>query len=260
MNSMMMGGGAGLTRGRPYRFFLLCCLIWSLFGAGCVPEVYKQRIPISTNPMGAKVYVDGKPAGETPTAVELERTNSHVLTLVKENYRQADVVIHRKKKSEEQLFKAINSGVSTGMFFKDPAMGMMRGMDSYNTQEKTGEAYELYPSAVTVDLKPLDGGKGGAAGSDDTAPEAKGAAESMEDRTGAVQNDDGKALVKGALGAAAIATAVAVGTQEKRWQTSSSTKTSVRPDGTVVTKKTSTSVGVSVNPVGVMNLIDTLYK
>jgi len=211
--------------------------------------------------MGAKVYVDGKLAGETPTAVELERTKSHVLTLVKENYRQADVVIHRKKKSEEQLFKAINSGVSTGMFFKDPAMGMMRGMDSYNTQEKTGEAYELYPSAVTVDLKPLDGGKGNAAGSGDAAPEAIGAtAAPMEDRPGAVQSDDNKALIKGAVGAAAIAGAAAVGTQEKRWQTSSSTQTSVRPDGTVVTKKTSTSVGVSVNPAGVMNLIDTLYK
>ena len=252
--------GTGLKRSRPCGVFLLCCLAWSFLGTGCVPEVYKQSVPVSTNPMGAKVYVDGKPAGVTPTAVELERTKSHVLTLVKENYRQADVVIHRKKKSEEQLFKAINSGVSTGMFFKDPAMGMMRGMDSYNMQEKTGEAYELYPSAVTVNLKPLRGGKDGAAGSGDSPPEVQGAAEPMEDRTGAAQGDDGEALVKGAIGAAAVAGAVGVGTREKKWQTSSSTKTSVRPDGTVVTQKTSTSVGVSVNPAGVMNLIDTLYK
>ncbi len=252
--------GTGLKPGRRCRLFLLCCLTWCFFGTGCVPEVYKQSVPVSTNPMGAKVYVDGKPAGETPTAVELERTKSHVLTLVKENYRQEDVVIHRKKNSGEQLFKAINSGVSTGMFFKDPSMGMMRGMDSYNMQEKTGEAYELYPSAVTVDLKPLDGGKGGAAGSGDAATEPQGAKEPVDDRRGAGQSDDGKALVKGALGAAAVAGAAALGTREKQWQTSSSTKTSVRPDGTVVTKKTSTSVGVSVNPAGVMNLIDTLYK
>ena len=258
MDSMIKG--KGLTWGRPCRFFLLSCLTWALLGAGCVPEVYKQSVPVSTNPMGAKVYVDGKLAGETPTAVELERTKSHVLTLVKENYRQADVVIHRKKNSEQQLFKAINSGVSTGMFFKDPSMGMMRGMDSYNMQEKTGEAYELYPSAVTIDLKPLDGGKGGAVGGGDTTSEAQGVKEPVEDQTGAVQRDDGKALVKGALGAAAVAGAVAVGTREKQWQTSSSTKTSVRPDGTVVTQKTSTSVGVGVNPAGVMNLIDTLYR
>ena len=38
-------------------------------------------------------------------------------------------------------------------------MGMMRGMDSYNMQEKTGEAYVLYPSAVTIDLKPWMGGR-----------------------------------------------------------------------------------------------------
>ena len=113
--------GTGLKRSRPCRVFLLCCLAWSLLGTGCAPEVYKQSVPVSTNPMGAKVYVDGKFSGKTPTALELERTKSHVLTLVKENYHQADVVIHRKKKSEEQLFKAINAGVSTGMFFKDPA-------------------------------------------------------------------------------------------------------------------------------------------
>jgi hypothetical protein len=61
--------GTGLKRSRPCGFFLLCCLAWSLLGTGCVPEVYKQSVPVSTNPMGAKVYVDGKPAGETPTAV-----------------------------------------------------------------------------------------------------------------------------------------------------------------------------------------------
>ena len=125
---------------------------------------------------------------------------------------------------------------------------MMDGMNSYNMQEKTGEAYELYPSAVTVNLKPLHGGKGGAAGSGKPSPEAQGAVEPVEDRTGAAQGDDGEALMKGAIGAAAVAGAVAVGTREKKWQTSSSTRTSVRPDGTVVTHKTSTSVGGQRQP------------
>ena len=256
MNSMV--GVTGWPPGRQGLFLFLCVLGGIFFVTGCVPEVYKQSVPVSTNPMGAKVYVDGKPAGTTPTAVELERTKSHVLTLVKENYRQADVVINRKKKSEEQLFKAINSGVSTGMFFKDPAMGMMRGMDAYNMQEKTGEAYELYPSAVTVDLEPLGGEKESPRGSGRTTP-VRGAAQPNETGTEADQRD-GEILTKGVLGAAAVAGAAAAGTREKKWETSSSTKTAVRPDGTVVTKKRSTSVGVSVNPAGVMNLIDTLYK
>ncbi|MCP4579954.1 MAG: PEGA domain-containing protein [Deltaproteobacteria bacterium] len=214
---------------------------------------------MSTNPMGAEVYVDGKLAGKTPTEVELERTQSHVLTLVKEHYRQADVVIHRKKKTEEQLFKAINSGVSTGLFFKDPAMGMMRGMDSYNTQEETGEAYELYPSAVTVDLKPLAGAGGNSSTNSHAIQEGREAVQPEENQA-AVASSDGEAFAKGVLGAAPMAGVAAMGTKEKRWETSSSTSTSVRSDGTVVTKHSSTSVGVGVNPAGVTNLIDKLYK
>lgn len=240
-------------------FLILCVLAGYFFISGCVPEVYKQRVPVSTNPMGAEVYVDGKLAGKTPTAVDLERTESHVLTLVKEHYRQADVVIHRKKKTEEQLFKAINSGVSSGMFFKDPAMGMMSGMNSYDMQEKTGEAYELYPSAVTVDLKPLTGAEGHSHTNSRPIQEER-KVEQQEGNQAAVAGSDGEAFAKGALGAAAMIGAASVGTQEKRWETSSSTSTSVRSDGTVVTKHSSSSVGVSVNPAGVMNLIDKLYK
>lgn len=227
---------------------------------GCVPEVLKQRVPVSTNPTGAKIYVDGNLAGETPTTVELERTQSHVLTLKKENYRQADVVIQRRKKSQEQLFKAINSGVATGMMFKDPSMGMMRAMDEYSTQEKTGEAYELWPSAVTVDLEPLEGAEGGPRKSGHASQEAPDTTRPEPGQAEAPPDGEDNALVKGALIGAAAAGAVAIGTKEKRWETSSSTKTSVRPDGTTVTTHKSTSVGVSVNPLGLTNLIDTLYK
>lgn len=241
----------------------LILLLYALLGVflftGCAPQVLKQRVPVSTNPTGAKVYVDGTPAGETPTTVELERTQSHVLTLLKENYRQADVVIQQRKKSEEQLFKAINSGVTTGMMFKDPGMGMMRAMDSYSTQEKTGEAYELWPSAVTVELEPLKGVEGSPRRSDHAWQDDRGTAQPETERGGAEHSDSGP-MTKGALTAAAVAGAVAVGTKEKRWETSSSTKTSIRPDGTQVTTRSTTSVGVSVNPAGVLNLINTLYK
>lgn len=203
--------------------------------------------------------MDGRPAGETPTVVDLERTQSHVLTLQKESYRQADVVIQRKKKVEEQLFKAINSGVTTGMMFKDPAMGMMRAMDAYSTQEKTGEAYELWPSAVTVDLQPLGAPKAGPL-QNDAGGRAGGAGPGpASGQTGQDQGETG-AMIKGALAGAAVGGTVALGTGEKRWETSSSSRTTVRPDGTVETTRSSSSVGVSVNPVGVEKLINTLYK
>jgi hypothetical protein len=47
---------------------------------------------------------------------------------------------------------------------------------------------------------------------------------------------------------------------EKKWETSSSSRTYREPDGTVVTKKSSTSVSVGVNPAGLMNALDTLFS
>jgi hypothetical protein len=64
----------------------------------------------------------------------------------------------------------------------------------------------------------------------------------------------GAAVAAGTLTAAASAPRL-----EKRWKTSSSSKTKVRSDGTVVTRSSGTSVGVSVNPAGLVNLVDTLF-
>jgi hypothetical protein len=47
---------------------------------------------------------------------------------------------------------------------------------------------------------------------------------------------------------------------EKNVETSSSSKSYVRPDGTRVTEKSSTSVGVSVNPAALINALDVLFK
>jgi hypothetical protein len=245
------------AQGHWLRLLGLCGI---LLATGCAPQVLTQRVPVSSQPMGARVYVDGKPVGTTPTAVDLERTQSHILTLVKENYRQADVVIRQRKKTEDQLFKAINSGVTTGMMMKDPTLGMMRGMDAYSTQEKTGEAYELQPAAVTVDLEPLDAERHAPDDRGESLPHPSPEPSQGAQRPPADAQTNRDALISGAVKGAAVAGAAAVGTREKRWETSSSTKTDVRPDGSVVTKHKSTSVGVSVNPIGILNLMNTLYQ
>jgi hypothetical protein len=59
--------------------------------------------------------------------------------------------------------------------------------------------------------------------------------------------------------AGAAAAAASIKPPEKRWTTSSSSKTKVRSDGSVVTRSSKTSVGVSVDPVGLVGLVDTLF-
>jgi hypothetical protein len=240
---------------------LLMLGVITLLGFGCSSPVLKQDIPVSTNPMGAKIYANGQLLGETPGTIPLERTRDHIVTLVKENYRQEDVVVKRVYQQDRVLLRAIGSGVDTGLFFKNASMGVTSGLMSMSSQEKTGEAYVLVPPAVKVNLIPLggpaagvpprvatvvdEGAEGGGSGGSEVAPVDK------------------RALAKDMLkiGAAVGASQVPI---EKKWEsTSSSSRTYASPDGSTRVQRnssSSTSVGVGVNPAGLVDLLDTLFR
>lgn len=233
---------------RPVSLVGLLCL------SACVPpEVVKQEIPVSSNPLGATVLVDGVAVGTTPSRISLARDQNYVLTLVKEGYEQQDVPIMRRYQSDRVLMTAVQAGVDSALFFKDTGMGVRRGLGSISAQEATGEAYLLEPAAVTVNLRPSGSSPAVAA----PAAGAPGASAGAVQRSGSGSIADaspGAAAAAGTLAAAATARPL-----EKRWTTSSSSKTTVRSDGTVVTRSSGTSVGVGVNPAGLVNLVDTLF-
>ena len=81
--------------------FFFAFLVVALLGFGCSTPVLRQDIPVSSNPMGAKIYADGQFAGQTPGTVSLERTKDHILTLVMDNYRQEDVEIRKQYQSKK---------------------------------------------------------------------------------------------------------------------------------------------------------------
>lgn len=229
--------------------FLFCFIALSVFG--CETTILRQDIPVSTNPMGAKIFADGKLVGQTPGTVSLERNRDHILTLVKENYRQEDVTITKQYQSDKVLMKAVQSGVNSGLFFKDARMGVNSGFGSISRQEETGEAYVLVPPVVRMNLVPLYGPQAGPSG---TGPAAVSPPPPAD--TGLKVKDVVKAgVVAGAAVGAAQSKPI-----EKKWETSSSSRTYSRSDGTVVSEKSSTSVGVSVNPAGLLNALDVLFK
>ena len=222
---------------------------------GCSQPVLRQDVPVSTHPMGAKIYADGKLVGLTPMSVSLERDRSHILTLVKDDYRQEDVIISKAYQKEKTYLNAISAGVNAGLFFKDPRMGVGSAMSSMSAQEKSGEAFILVPQAVKIDLTPLSGASGPVpaaiqAETKDTADDS-GAAETTSEGNAELA----KGLVK--IGAAALSGARPL---EKKVETSSSSRSYTRSDGTRVTEKSSASIGVGVNPAGLVNVIDVLFK
>ena len=137
------------------RFFPLIMILFFL--NACVSMVKTQAIPVSTNPSGAQVCVDGSEKQITPCTLDLACTQDHILTLTKKGYQQRDVILKRKYQQEKVLLNAINSGINAGSFFNDAAWGINSGVQSINSQEMTGQAYILIPSAVSVCLSPIQG-------------------------------------------------------------------------------------------------------
>ncbi|MHC1700159.1 MAG: PEGA domain-containing protein [Humidesulfovibrio sp.] len=132
---------------------LFCLLLL----CACAPQIAMQTVPVSTDPGGVSVLVDGKPTCTAPCQVSLARNQDHILTLTKDGYRQQDVLIKRQYQTNKVLLNALNRGTQSANFFKDGWMGANAGVSSVNSQEETGEAYVLTPSAVSLRLVPVGG-------------------------------------------------------------------------------------------------------
>lgn len=134
----------------PHRAFICMLLIWSLFMlTACGPS--KQTIPVSTNPMGATVYGDGRQLCITPCSVTFTRNTDHLLTIHKEGYQQVDMIISRRFKPDEAIRDGIISGVLKGDTPEAVGSEVAREIDK---QERSGEAYELTPTIVRIKLEP----------------------------------------------------------------------------------------------------------
>lgn len=118
----------------------------------CACGVPKQKIPISTDPLGATVYADGeKSCASTPCSVRLDRKSDHLLTIVKNGYEQEEVLILRRFKPDKAIRDGVISGIIRGGDPEAVASGTAREVDE---QERSGEAYVLEPSIVTIKLTP----------------------------------------------------------------------------------------------------------
>lgn len=253
-----------MTRGKVGIFLFLLAAA----GVGCSTPVLKQEIPVSTNPMGAVIYADGQVVGQSPGTVSLERNRDHLVTLLKDEYRQVDVPVRRQYQSQKVLMKAVQSGVNSSLFFNNPQMGFNSGFNSISYQEESGEAYVLAPSVIQVSLPPIQSTSsktsGSASGGQIPAENVNGPVVMESEAPPSAAGPSAKDLVKAgvAAGAAAAVMANPPNSMQKTWETSSSSKTYVQPDGTRVTEKSGTSVGVGVNvgPAAVGRVLDMLFK
>lgn len=76
-----------MPRPTPLSLFLLAAALLS----GCATT---QKVPVSTDPSGAMVYLDGgQVCAATPCSVEIATGQNHLLTILKDGYGQKDIPV-----------------------------------------------------------------------------------------------------------------------------------------------------------------------
>lgn len=74
---------------------MACAGLAALLFSGCT-----QKIPVSTDPVGALVYLDGRQVcAATPCSVEASTDQAHLLTIVKDGYNQKEIPLRLNRNS-----------------------------------------------------------------------------------------------------------------------------------------------------------------
>ncbi|MEN6310374.1 MAG: PEGA domain-containing protein, partial [Acidobacteriota bacterium] len=83
-----------------------CALLFQ-FGA-CTYSTKPQKIPVTSNPVGAKVFADGKEMGVTPFSLSLKKDVDHTIRIEKPGYNPVDIqLVSTQSKSPDQMLMLI---------------------------------------------------------------------------------------------------------------------------------------------------------
>jgi hypothetical protein len=96
----------------------------------------RQRVPITSDPPGATVYVDFQNVGYTPLMVKLKRKHTHQIRLELDNYSSYELTTKKK---------------FNPMFVGNVVIGGLIGM---GIDGASGAIFDVYPKNVKVKLEP----------------------------------------------------------------------------------------------------------
>jgi hypothetical protein len=121
-------------------FIVISIILISLFSFDCATIIHgsKQVVPVSSNPTGAQVTVNGQLYYNTPCELTLERDKPAIVTLTLEGYQTEQI------KLEKGFSIWFFVGFVPGLVIPGPVTDLV-----------TGSAYELTPESVTVNFKKL---------------------------------------------------------------------------------------------------------
>lgn len=146
------------------RNFLVVILL-SLSGCATILHGTTQKIPVTSDPEGAEVTV-GTFRGRTPTVVELERGESHVVRISLERYRTEVIVVGKiitPASSGTNQLESLQKGRDAGQAWRRAAggsgepgasVGVLAGLGGLAVDAESGALYRLHPERIQVVLEP----------------------------------------------------------------------------------------------------------
>ncbi len=121
---------------------------------GCVAT---QNVPVSTDPAGAAVFLDGKQVCETtPCSVSVPKDQNHLLTVIKPGFHQRDVALTRVFDTAGVLKEELRRGARKAATGADAGSVLSGAAQSVDKKEQDGSAYVLKPDLVVLRLTPAD--------------------------------------------------------------------------------------------------------
>jgi hypothetical protein len=162
---------------------LLALSVFLFEDCATIMQKTTQKIPVTSEPIGAKVLIDGKDVGQTPLILKLKRKKPGVIRIEKEGYNPHEIRITRNKPSfiswttlgnffllvpaEIYLIsKQEGNGETIGdalgdwflkVFVIIPLVMGAVAVPLVLTDFATGAAYTLMPKNLDVELTPTGG-------------------------------------------------------------------------------------------------------
>jgi len=100
------------TAAKPSAFIAVvtvCALLFQ-FGA-CAYSTKPQSIPVTSNPVGARIIADGQDSGTTPLTLSLKRNADHKIRIEKPGYNPVDILLVSKSRSAGQKIAHVGVGL-----------------------------------------------------------------------------------------------------------------------------------------------------
>jgi len=136
-----------------------------------------QEIPVTSNPSGAKIIVDGKEIGYAPLNLKLKKKRNHIIRIEKEGYNPLEIRIISKllPKGNTSIGNILLGGTAgwvLGLFLarllegvrtlwiseSTTTIGSVLGiLVAYRIDSKSGANYTLSPKDLNVTLKKIEG-------------------------------------------------------------------------------------------------------